>query len=25
LDATGDQRLLACLHAQSDATLAEIG
>ncbi len=25
LDATGDQRLLACLAAQPDATLAEIG
>ena len=25
LDAAGDQRLLACLHAQPDATLAEIG
>ena len=25
LDAAGDQRLLAYLHAQSDATLAEIG
>ena len=25
LDAAGDQRLLACLRAQPDATLAEIG